>query len=196
MPVYKCEFFIFPDASVSQIGDVVFSVLICVYVWKVSLLCGCVDLCLFVVLKDGSGQTVVPADMLLVHGSCIVNEALLSGESTPCMKESVSSESIESTPIKSLSKNGILYSGTSLLQMTSPDPSSSFSFSKEIPQESVLIGLVLRTGFLTTQGKLVRTMCLGRERLSANNKEAGYFSSILARFCSCCCHLCLEPCSQ
>ena len=61
--------------------------------------------------------------------------------------------------------------------------SSDFALlNQEIPQEIGLIALVVRTGFLTTQGKLVRTMCLGRERVSANNAEAGYFLLFLLCF--------------
>jgi cation-transporting ATPase 13A1 len=33
--------------------------------------------------KEDSG---VPCDMVLVNGACIVNEAMLSGESTPLLK--------------------------------------------------------------------------------------------------------------
>ncbi|OAX35332.1 hypothetical protein K503DRAFT_785158 [Rhizopogon vinicolor AM-OR11-026] len=34
-------------------------------------------------------ETIVPADVLLVQGTCIINEVILSGESTPLLKESI-----------------------------------------------------------------------------------------------------------
>lgn len=64
--------------------------------------------------------------MLILQGSCIVNEALLSGESTPCMKEAVELSSVldeikknKSISFKSKFKNSVLFSGTKILQITS-----------------------------------------------------------------------------
>ena len=66
--------------------------------------------------KEDSG---VACDMLLVEGSAIVNEAMLSGESTPLLKDSVqlrpSDAAIEP---EGLDKNAFLYGGTKVLQVT------------------------------------------------------------------------------
>lgn len=37
-------------------------------------------------LGRGSSEFVCPADILLLSGSCVVNEAMLTGESTPRLK--------------------------------------------------------------------------------------------------------------
>ena len=64
-------------------------------------------------------ETVVPADILLVHGTCIVNEAMLSGESTPLLKESIQLlDSSEKLDVDGIHKNAILFSGTKVLQAT------------------------------------------------------------------------------
>jgi manganese-transporting P-type ATPase len=62
-------------------------------------------------------ETVVPADILLVHGTCIVNEAMLSGESTPLLKESIQLlDASDKIDVDGAHKNEILFSGTKVLQ--------------------------------------------------------------------------------
>jgi high-affinity K+ transport system ATPase subunit B len=62
-------------------------------------------------------EATVPADILLVDGSCIVNEAMLSGESTPLLKESVQLlDGSESLDVDETHKNTVLFSGTKILQ--------------------------------------------------------------------------------
>ena len=82
----------------------------------------------FVVPREFSDVLPVPADMLILHGSCIVNEALLSGESTPCMKENAEFSAAvlddikktKSISFKSTFKTSSLFGGTKILQITSP----------------------------------------------------------------------------
>jgi cation transport ATPase len=64
-----------------------------------------------------TAETTVAADILLVHGTCIVNEAMLSGESTPLLKESIQLlEGSESLDVDGAHKNAVLFSGTKVLQ--------------------------------------------------------------------------------
>lgn len=82
--------------------------------------------CIFVALNrlDLTSQTVrqqtetaIPADILLIKGTCIVNEAMLSGESTPLLKESIELlEGHESLDVDGAHKNAVLFSGTKVLQ--------------------------------------------------------------------------------
>ncbi|TFK65968.1 hypothetical protein BDN72DRAFT_800527 [Pluteus cervinus] len=124
-------------------------------------------------------ETTIPADILLVHGTCIVNEAMLSGESTPLLKESVLLlDSSEMLDVDGTHKGAVLFSGTKLLQAT---------HSGEIPApiktpDGGCLGIVLRTGFGTSQGQLVRTMIFSTERISANNLESFLFIGFLLIF--------------
>jgi cation-transporting ATPase 13A1 len=62
-------------------------------------------------------ETTIPADILLVNGTCIVNEAMLSGESTPLLKESIQLlDGSEKLDMDGAHKNAVLFSGTKVLQ--------------------------------------------------------------------------------
>lgn len=79
-----------------------------------------------------------------------------------------------------------LFGGTKILQIT-PSPSSSPSASSSsralgpVSQEGCL-AVVVRTGFRTSQGKLVRTMFYSSERISANSVESLLFILFLLIF--------------
>jgi manganese-transporting P-type ATPase len=62
-------------------------------------------------------ETTVPADILVIHGTCIANEAMLSGESTPLLKESIQLlEGTERLDVEGSHKTAVLFSGTKILQ--------------------------------------------------------------------------------
>ncbi|TBU39485.1 endoplasmic reticulum Ca-transporting P-type ATPase [Dichomitus squalens] len=118
-------------------------------------------------------ETNIPADILLIRGTCIVNEAMLSGESTPLLKESIELlDASEPLDVDGAHKNAVLFSGTKLLQATKGG---------DTPDGGCL-GVVLRTGFGTAQGQLVRTMIFSTERVSANNAESFLFIGFLLIF--------------
>ncbi|KAL4980791.1 hypothetical protein BDW66DRAFT_156502 [Aspergillus desertorum] len=130
----------------------------------------------------------VACDILLVEGSVIVNEAMLSGESTPLLKESVQlrpgDELIEP---EGLDKNAFVHGGTKVLQITHPntangDESQQKTAKVGAPPDNGAVGVVVKTGFETSQGSLVRTMIYSTERVSANNAEALLFILFLLIF--------------
>src|SRR5882762_2917425 len=120
-------------------------------------------------------ETTIPADILLIAGTCIVNEAMLSGESTPLLKESIKLlEGHENLDVDGQHKSAVLFSGTKVLQAgTGPGPKT---------PDGGCLGVVLRTGFGTAQGQLVRTMIFSTERVSANNLESFLFIGFLLIF--------------
>ncbi|KAK4701531.1 manganese-transporting P-type ATPase, partial [Phenoliferia sp. Uapishka_3] len=133
------------------------------------------DLVSMVRTKEDSG---VPCDLLLLHGSCIVNEAMLSGESTPLLQESVELRPKEDKlDIDGVDRNSVLFGGTKVLQSTGVDVKDSIA----APDGSCL-AVVLRTGFGTSQGQLIRTMIFSTETVTANNVESFLFITFLLVF--------------
>ncbi|KAL3502168.1 hypothetical protein ACH5RR_036617, partial [Cinchona calisaya] len=118
----------------------------------------------------------VPADMLLLAGSAIVNEAILTGESTPQWKVSIMGRGTEEKLSARRDKTHVLFGGTKILQHT-PDK----TFHMKTPDGGCL-AVVLRTGFETSQGKLMRTILFSTERVTANSWESGLFILFLVVF--------------
>lgn len=131
----------------------------------------------------------VACDILLVEGSAIVNEAMLSGESTPLLKDSIQlrpeDDLIEPD---GLDKNAFVHGGTKVLQITHPSingedmDNSRTKSGVAAPPDNGALGIVVKTGFETSQGSLVRTMIYSTERVSANNAEALLFILFLLIF--------------
>ena len=133
--------------------------------------------------KEDSG---VACDMLLVEGSVIVNEAMLSGESTPLLKDSVQLRPSDATlEPEGLDKNAFLYGGTKVLQIThgnADEERPQITSGVPTPPDNGAMAIVVKTGFETSQGSLVRTMIYSTERVSANNAEALFFILFLLVF--------------
>ncbi|KAI3726103.1 hypothetical protein L1987_65900 [Smallanthus sonchifolius] len=125
--------------------------------------------------QDGEEKS-VPADMLILAGTAIVNEAILTGESTPQWKVSIMGRGPEERLSSKRDKNHVLFGGTKILQHT-PDK----TFHMKTPDGGCL-AIVLRTGFETTQGKLMRTILFSTERVTANSWESGLFILFLVVF--------------
>jgi manganese-transporting P-type ATPase len=131
----------------------------------------------------------VACDILLIEGSAIVNEAMLSGESTPLLKDSIQlrpgDDLIEPD---GLDKNSFVHGGTKVLQITHPnlgdlsEKAATAASGVPKPPDNGALGIVVKTGFETSQGSLVRTMIYSTERVSANNAEALLFILFLLIF--------------
>ncbi|KAI9649910.1 putative cation-transporting ATPase 1 [Ciborinia camelliae] len=133
--------------------------------------------------KEDSG---VACDMILVEGSAIVNEAMLSGESTPLLKDSVQLRPGDAVlEPEGLDKNAFLYGGTKVLQIThgnTEEERPKIASGVPSPPDNGAMAIVVKTGFETSQGSLVRTMIYSTERVSANNAEALFFILFLLIF--------------
>ena len=96
---------------------------------------------------------ILPCDLLLMTGTCIMNESFLSGESNPVFKSHIPKNGDK------FNKNDtkyILYSGTKILQ-----------------SKNEAVGLVIGVGFDTEKGKLIRNIlfCEDKRELARKNKE-------------------------
>uniref|UniRef100_A0A0A9XPD4 Cation-transporting ATPase n=2 Tax=Lygus hesperus TaxID=30085 RepID=A0A0A9XPD4_LYGHE len=94
-----------------------------------------------------SQSSIACCDALLLNGSCVVNESMLTGESVPVTKTSVKRLK-RKLNVKDDGPN-ILYCGTQMIQTKKLQGSG---------DEAKILALVLRTGFLTTKGSLVRSI--------------------------------------
>lgn len=108
---------------------------------------------------------IVPCDALLIRGSAVLNEASLTGESVPQMKDgliTVKKDKDISVSIKSTHKAYTLFGGTRVLQvsgtMFAGDESEAILVVEGVPSppDGGCICYCVRTGFSSSQGKLVR----------------------------------------
>jgi len=177
--------------------------------------------------ESDEGRDIVPADLLLLQGSAVVNEASLTGESIPQIKEGMGADLVTATVVedsdnndfngsggeelnmKNQHKTHVLYAGTKMLQCKSVEVLEAEEFSSDdennekdkeqecknlassklkpyasipTPPDGGCLCFVLRTGFSSAQGKLVRMIEGSQEKVKGHERETGLLLLLLFFF--------------
>lgn len=102
-------------------------------------------------LVDIANVHTVPCDAMLASGDCILNESMLTGESVPVSKTPINDATLRKMNLSSSSipaeiSKHFLFMGTKMVRVRGGD------------NVSVATAIVVRTGFSTAKGALVRSM--------------------------------------
>lgn len=136
----------------------------------------------------------LPCDSLLLAGDCIVNESMLTGvktlrdsseyhllisvgESVPVTKVSATNESmflldLAADSISADAAKHFLFGGTKIVRARRPQ--------EDEDDEAVALAIVVRTGFNTTKGALVRSMLFPKPSGFKFYKDAFRYVSVMA----------------
>jgi len=111
---------------------------------------------------------IVPCDCLLLRGTAVANEASLTGESIPQMKDSIRpTEDI--LAMQAENRINTLFSGTALVN-TTPGDKVSYPNLPKTPDGGCL-AYVLRTGFSSSQGELMQMIEFSAQKVADNSRE-------------------------
>jgi cation-transporting ATPase 13A1 len=147
---------------------------------------------------QNQASNIVPVDCVLVRGSAVVNEATLTGESIPQMKDALQSGKTKTLAMNAEHRVHTLFSGTTLVATSSGASNTSSSSSSSnttatssmtsnvpLPPDSGCVCYVLRTGFNSSQGKLVQLIEFSTESVSGDTKEVAFALLLLLGFALC-----------
>jgi cation-transporting ATPase 13A2 len=91
-------------------------------------------------------EKVINCDLLILYGECLINQAVLTGESIPVSKESINSLLIQ---VKKVEEKNILYSGSQCVITKTPE----------------VWGLVIGTGWNTFKGSLLDQIAKDKSKI-------------------------------
>ena len=120
-----------------------------------------------------TGNSLIPCDAILLSGGCVVNESSLTGENVALLKDNISGKEGEEVFSISKHKTHLLFGGTKCIQVSTG--------TTQTPHKGVT-AIAVRTGFSSSQGKVLRTIAFASENVSVNSKEALYFILFLLCF--------------
>jgi cation-transporting ATPase 13A1 len=137
---------------------------------------------------------IVPCDCLILTGAAVANEATLTGESVPQMKEAIRAETAAAgeaaLDIVAAHRIHVLYSGTSLMQHAGQhasgeaggDGGAAAAAVRRPPPDGGAVCYVLRTGFASSQGALMRMIEFSQEQVTGDSRETLVLLLILLVF--------------
>ena len=110
----------------------------------------------------------MPCDCLLIQGTVIINEAMLTGESTPIIKSQL--PQIKNHFNYDDDKKYFLFAGTRIIQKRSRD-------------KKRLLGLVTETGFNTIKGNLIRSILYPKKMDEQFEKDSYKYIGMMSIVC-------------
>ncbi|BGP33107.1 hypothetical protein JCM10296v2_004896 [Rhodotorula toruloides] len=124
-----------------------------------------------------------PADLILLSGDAIVNESMLTGESVPVSKVPIEPEFVPlvSSPGPEIAPElarYVVFNGTKIIRIRKTAPSVVQGGKPGADLEAV--AMVVRTGFNTTKGALVRSMLFPKPFGFAFYRDSFRFIGVLA----------------
>ncbi|OOF92274.1 hypothetical protein ASPCADRAFT_210710 [Aspergillus carbonarius ITEM 5010] len=119
----------------------------------------------------------VPCDCILLSGDCIVNESMLTGESVPVSKVPLTDDALKYLDLSAPSIHPVLakhflFSGTKVIRARRPQAIDD--------DEAIALAVVVRTGFLTTKGALVRSMLFPKPSGFSFYRDSFRYISVMA----------------
>ena len=128
--------------------------------------------------NDDASGVPVPCDAVVLRGAAVVNEATLTGESIPQIKEALHVTSADAS--RALDINGehrmhVLFSGTTVMQISGATPvidESDVSSTLLRAPDGGCVCCCLRTGFGSSQGTLVRMIEFSSDAVVGSTSEA------------------------
>ncbi|KAJ3273250.1 hypothetical protein HDV01_004608 [Terramyces sp. JEL0728] len=120
---------------------------------------------LFLENKDMNSQ--IPCDLILLHGECLIDESLLTGETVPVLKAPL--QPFGDPVNMDKDKNHILFGGSNILQLKP----------KKYNNADCVIAVVIATGFYTSKGKLFDSILNPNEIDFKFNRDASKFMCVL-----------------
>ena len=129
------------------------------------------------VLNKYKEKDIIPVtcDMLLLSGSALVDESMLTGETIPQIKNSVTKmENLKNfiLDVKYKHKNSVIFSGTKVAKIERNKENEPLPKNIKIaPPDNGIICLVIKTGFSTTKGKLLHKVLYNNEKIKINNNQ-------------------------
>ena len=122
---------------------------------------------LFEIPEDGLA---LPCDCILVSGSVIINESMLTGESTPVVKNHMPSVNVDFDSIDEDCQKYVLFGGTKVVQ-------------KRALSGRKVLAVVYQTGFKTVKGNLIRKILFPKEEDESFTRDSVKYIIFMCIMC-------------
>lgn len=115
----------------------------------------------------------IPADSILISGDCIINEGMLTGESVPVSKSPMDKSQLDLVDeTREIDSKYYLFKGTQIVRVREfPDNGKNTTLASAV---------VVRTGFNTTKGNLIRSMLFPKPNSFKLYEDSFKFIGVLA----------------